>query len=70
MLFRSDLVADPDERTNLADRPEQTSRVAEMMARLGRLMTESGDAAALRVDQPQPAAWTPPVKKAGPAKKG
>jgi arylsulfatase A-like enzyme len=65
-----DLTTDPDERANLADRPEQATRVAEMTARLGRLMKESGDAAVLRVDQPQPAAWTPPVKKAGAAKKG
>ena len=53
---------------DLADRPEQAPRVAAMTAQLSRLMREHGDVAALRVDQPQPAAWTPPVKPAGSAK--
>ena len=65
-----DLAADPDERVNLAERPEHAARVKEMVARLARLMIEHADAASLSVSAPQPAEWTPPAKKAGAAKKG
>jgi arylsulfatase A-like enzyme len=65
-----DLAADPDERVNLAERPEHAARVKEMVARLARLMIEHADAASLNVAAPQPAEWTPPAKKAGAAKKG
>ena len=65
-----DLAADPDERVNLAERPEHAARVKEMVARLARLMIEHADTASLNVAAPQPAEWTPPAKKAGAAKKG
>jgi arylsulfatase A-like enzyme len=65
-----DLAADPDERVNLAERPEHAARVKEMVARLARLMIEHADAASLNAAAPQPAEWTPPAKKADAAKKG
>ena len=64
-----DLAADSDERTNLADRPEHADRVATMTAALAAEMKRLDDTTELTVASPQPAAWTPPVKKtAVPAK--
>lgn len=55
-----DLDHDPHEAVNLADRPEQADRIAELTASLAREMEASGDKALLKVANPQPAAWTPP----------
>ena len=38
-----DLKSDPDETKNLADRPEYTQTVKELLAELERLQQESGD---------------------------
>jgi arylsulfatase A-like enzyme len=55
-----DLQDDPDETTNLADRPEQAARVLALTALLAREQKQYGDAAPLRVTSPRPAQWTPP----------
>jgi arylsulfatase A-like enzyme len=57
-----DLATDPDEHTNLADRPEQAPRVATMMAALAAEMKRLDDSASLIVPTPQPAMWTPPSR--------
>ena len=54
-----DLSADPHELTNLADRPEQAPKVAEMTARLAKEMTRYADAIPLAVAHPKPAEWSP-----------
>jgi arylsulfatase A-like enzyme len=58
-----DLQSDPDEISNLADRPEQAGRVAAMTAALAAEMKRLGDPAPLSVASPKPAAWTPPPAK-------
>jgi len=58
-----DLDRDPLERDNLADRPEQAAKVAELTALLAQEMVRAGDSAPLRVDRPAPADWSPPRKK-------
>ncbi len=63
-----DLENDPHEATNLADRPEQAQRVAELTRRLKADMQQSGDSAELTVANPKPAAWTPPKAESKPAK--
>ncbi len=67
-----DLQADPDEITNLAERPEHAGKVRELLALLAAQQREFGDAAALTVAEPKPADWTPPARGAKPAgqKKG
>ncbi len=55
-----DLRADPQETHNLADEPEQAARVAQMTGLLEKEMAAFGDAAPLKVADPQPAAWSPP----------
>ncbi|HJT34885.1 MAG TPA: sulfatase/phosphatase domain-containing protein, partial [Pirellulales bacterium] len=55
-----DLDHDPHEAANLADRPEQADRIADLTASLAREMEASGDKALLKIANPQPAAWTPP----------
>ena len=55
-----DLATDPDERTNLADRPEYAARIATMMAALAAEMKRLDDPAALIVSAPKSANWTPP----------
>ncbi len=57
-----DLATDPDERTNLADRPDHAARVAAMKAALAAEMKRLGDPASLIVPSPQPASWTPPSR--------
>jgi arylsulfatase A-like enzyme len=59
-----DLQNDPHEITNLADKPEQKDKVAEMTAKLESAMQEYGDNAKLVVDNPKPAEWTPPSSAA------
>jgi arylsulfatase A-like enzyme len=56
-----DLKSDPDERTNLADRPEHTARVASMTASLAAEMKRLDDPISLTVPNPKPAAWSPPA---------
>jgi arylsulfatase A-like enzyme len=55
-----DLQADPQETTNLADKPENAARVREMTARLAQEQAAFGDTAPLTVPNPKPAEWTPP----------
>jgi arylsulfatase A-like enzyme len=63
-----DLQADPQEITNLADKPEHRGKVTELTARLESLQKDSGDTAPLIVANPKPADWTPTEKKAGRAR--
>ena len=61
-----DLVADPDERTDLSARPEHAARINAMTAALAAEMKRLDDPAELTVASPRPAAWSPPparVKK-------
>jgi arylsulfatase A-like enzyme len=55
-----DLTDDPDERHNLADRPEQADRVRELTDRLAVEQRAFGDPSPLRVASPKPADWAPP----------
>jgi arylsulfatase A-like enzyme len=57
-----DLQTDPDEITNLADRPEHAARIATMMRALETEMKRLGDSTTLTVPSPKPAAWTPPAR--------
>ncbi len=56
-----DLQADPHEITNLADKPEHAAKVADLMTRLEKDLTAFGDKHPLKVSNPEPAEWTPPV---------
>jgi arylsulfatase A-like enzyme len=56
-----DLVADPHELNNLADKPEQKQRVAEMTGLLQQEMSAYADACPLNIARPGPAAWSPPT---------
>ena len=58
-----DLQADPHEITNLADKPEHAPKVADLMTRLEKDLTAFGDKQPLKVANPEPAEWTPPVAK-------
>lgn len=58
LLF--DILSDPDETTDISDRPEQSARIEEMTRLMEQEMRRFGDAAALRVADPKPAAWSPP----------
>jgi arylsulfatase A-like enzyme len=55
-----DLLADPDERTDLSTRPEHAARLAAMTAALAAEMKRLDDPAELTVASPRPAAWSPP----------
>jgi arylsulfatase A-like enzyme len=55
-----DLRTDPQETTNLADRPEQATRVVALLALLATEQRQHGDTAPLRVTRPKPAEWAPP----------
>ena len=59
-----DLEADPFEITNLADKPENAARVAELTALLETQQQHFGDTAPLKVANPQPADWSPPAQSA------
>jgi arylsulfatase A-like enzyme len=66
-----DLKTDPDEITNLAERPEQAQRIGKMTAELKRWQQSLGDTAPLVVDHPQDPRWDPsqaPAPAAGKAK--
>ena len=56
-----DLQTDPEEVTNLAGKPEHASRVAELTAALEKEMQRSGDTNTLKVANPKPADWAPPM---------
>ena len=58
-----DLQSDPHEITNLADKPEHAPKVADLMTRLKKDLTAFGDKHPLKVSNPEPAEWTPPVVK-------
>ena len=64
-----DLQNDPHETTNLADKPEHAAKVAELTALLEKEMQSSGDTGTLKVANPKPADWTPPVACNGPGTK-
>jgi arylsulfatase A-like enzyme len=70
-----DLSNDAHELNNLADKPEHSAKVAELMELLQKKMTVHDDKTPLTVANPSPAEWSPPapgskpVKKAKPAKK-
>jgi len=55
-----DLQADPLEKINLAQIPEQAARVAALSGLLEKEMASAGDTAPLKVANPMPAAWSPP----------
>ena len=65
-----DLSTDPHELLNLADQPEHTVTLAKLTARLEREMAAYGDTFPLKVANPRPADWTPPVANAKPGAKG
>lgn len=58
-----DLSADPREKNDLSQQPEYAGKLAEMTALLERQQKQWGDKAPLKVDNPRPAAWTPPAAK-------
>jgi arylsulfatase A-like enzyme len=64
-----DLQADPHELNNLADNPDHAAKIAGMTDLLEKEMTACGDKAPLVAGHPNPAAWSPPVPGAKPAKK-
>ena len=64
-----DLVNDPDERTNLAERPEQAARVSAMTTALAAEMKRFDDPTPLRVATPGPAEWNSQQKKQAAPKK-
>ncbi len=61
-----DLQADPNEVHNLAEQPVHHAKIAELLAMLAQKQKEFGDDTPLTVENPRPAAWSPP---AIPAKK-
>jgi arylsulfatase A-like enzyme len=61
-LFNLD--ADPMETDDLAGKPENAEKVAELTATLRDLQRQFGDSAPLKVAKPRPAAWKPPAGKA------
>jgi arylsulfatase A-like enzyme len=64
-----DLREDPFERDNLADRPEQASRVTAMTAALAAERTRFDDPVPLTVDNVKPAEWNPPASRPAGKKK-
>jgi len=55
-----DLIADPNERTDLSARPEHAARITAMTAALSTEMKRLDDPAELTVASPRPATWSPP----------
>jgi len=64
-----DLLADPDEVTDLAGRAEHAAKVAELTALLEKEMRHFGDTAPLEIAQPKPAEWTPSARAESPPKR-
>jgi len=54
-----DLETDPDELTNLADKPENTERIKRLTAEMERWQKSLGDTTPLVVAQPQDLKWDP-----------
>ena len=65
-----DLQNDPYEVTNLADKPEQAAKVAEMTTLLEKEMKNYGDDAKLTAENPKPVDWTPRAHGTKAGKKG
>ncbi len=63
-----DLQADPHELNNLADNPDHAAKLAGMTDLLEKEMAACGDKVPLVAGHPKPAAWSPPVPGAKPAK--
>jgi len=55
-----DLASDPHEATDLAGKPENAAKIAELTALLEKEMRASGDTGVLQVASPKPAEWSPP----------
>jgi len=64
-----DLQTDPREMNNLAAQPQHAAKVAEMTALLQQEMSRYADVAPLKIANPKPAEWTPPVKQSKPTNK-
>jgi arylsulfatase A-like enzyme len=58
-----DLQTDPDEITNLANKPEYAAKIKELWTLLEADQRRFGDKTLLTVANPQPAEWTPPKEK-------
>jgi arylsulfatase A-like enzyme len=56
-----DLQTDPHEMNDLADKPEFADKIKELTALLEKTRKKYGDSTPLHVDNPAPAAWTPPA---------
>lgn len=65
-----DLTADPHELKNLADQPENQSKIKEMTALLQKEMIAHADTFPLTVANPEPAEWSPSASGAGKKKPG
>ncbi len=63
-----DLSADPLELNNLAEKPEQAAKVAQLTASLEKEMARYADQHPLKVANPKPAAWSPPARGKSPAR--
>lgn len=59
-----DLQSDPHEAVNLADKPDQAARIADLTAAMEKEMKASDDKGELKVANPKPAAWSPPAPSA------
>lgn len=57
-----DLHADPNERQNLAEEPDQQNRVTDLMTKLEKLQPTFGDNLPLRVKNVKPKTFVPPSK--------
>jgi arylsulfatase A-like enzyme len=55
-----DLQSDPDEKTDLSNKPEHAAKISALMTLLQTQQKLFDDKAPLRVDTPKPAAWSPP----------
>jgi arylsulfatase A-like enzyme len=56
-----DLASDPHEVTDLAGKPENAAKIAELTALLETEMHANGDTGVLQVANPKPAQWSPPA---------
>jgi arylsulfatase A-like enzyme len=54
-----DLQNDPDELTNLADKPDHSQRINSLTAEMQRWQKSLGDTTPLVVDRPQDSSWDP-----------
>ena len=64
-----DLSADPLELNNLADKPEQKAKLAEMTELLKKEMAAHADDFPLTVANPKSGEWSPPAPGSGPTKR-